>query len=285
MENNGEEAAGADQGAAINRIAMKAPPFWSEEPELWFAQIEEQFVLGGITQDATKYAYVLSQLEAKYAKKVKDIVANPPARKKHLALKEALIQRLAALQVQRIKQLLEHEELGDRKPSQFLRHLQTLAGATVPDELLRTLWLGRLPTHMQVILATRTEDRLSEVAVQTDRIHEVTGTTVTTVAAASTEKNEAPKSLKAQVRELTEQVAMLTTNLTKWKKQERSRSRSRNETKDKICYYHRQFGAEAKKCSQPCEFKPENREGSKRQQPYTRPPVHDRSYLKKEVTH
>ena len=188
MENNGDggEEAAAGQAAAVNRIAMKAPPFWSEEPELWFAQIEGQFVLGGITQDSTKYAYVLSQLEAKYAKEVKDVVANPPAREKYAALKGALIQRLAASQVQRIRRLLEHEELGDRKPSQFLRHLQTLAGATVPDELIRTLWLGRLPSQMQVILATRTEDRLSEVADQADRIHEVTSTTVTTVAAAST---------------------------------------------------------------------------------------------------
>lgn len=65
--------------------------------------------------------------------------------------------------------MLEHEELRDRKPSKFLRHLNTLAGTTVP----KTLWLGQLPTHMQAILATHTEDRLEEVAEQADRIHEI----------------------------------------------------------------------------------------------------------------
>jgi predicted unusual protein kinase regulating ubiquinone biosynthesis (AarF/ABC1/UbiB family) len=267
MENNGEEgAAGADQGMAINRIAMKAPPFWSEEPELWFAQIEGQFTLGGITQDSTKYAYVLSQLEAKYAREIKDIVSNPPARDKYPALKQALIQRLAASQNQRIRQLLEHEELGDRKPSQFLRHLQTLAGTTVSDELLRTLWLGRLPAQMQVILATRTEDRLTEVANQADRIHEVTSTTVTTVAAASTTAENSPKSLETQIAELAKQVATLTTKITRFKNTERSRSRSRSRsrTRDKTCYYHRRFGSEAKKCSKPCDFKKEkNEEGDR----------------------
>ncbi|XP_011687462.1 PREDICTED: uncharacterized protein LOC105449777 [Wasmannia auropunctata] len=248
----------------IGRIAIKSPPFWPEEPDIWFNQIESQFVLGGVTQDSTKYAYVLSQLEAKYAKEVKDVVTNPPERGKYQALKNALIQRLCASQEQRIRQLLEHEEIGDRKPSQFLRHLQTLAGAVVSDQLLRTLWLGRLPTQMQVILATRSEDRLEDVAEQADKIHEVSGKAV--VAAAST--STATKSLEMQVQELAKQIAALTTKFSKKKRWERSRSRSRNryegQRKQKeICYYHRRFKAEAKKCTKPCNFKSENEEGSR----------------------
>jgi len=45
-----------DKQALVNRVAIKIPPFWADEPELWFAQLEGQFALGGITQDATKYA-------------------------------------------------------------------------------------------------------------------------------------------------------------------------------------------------------------------------------------
>jgi hypothetical protein len=32
-----------------------------------------------------------------------------------------------------------HEEMGDRKPSQFLRHLKSLA-PEVPDDFLRSIW-------------------------------------------------------------------------------------------------------------------------------------------------
>ncbi|XP_070156747.1 uncharacterized protein [Polyergus mexicanus] len=144
-----------DDSTSVNKIGIRVPPFWPEDAELWFAQLEGTFISCDITDDATRYAYVLSRIEPKQAREIKDIITQPPLKQKYEAIKKALIQRLTASQDQRIKQLLEHEELGDRKPSQFLRHLKTLAGITVSDELLRTLWLGRLPTQMQAILAIR----------------------------------------------------------------------------------------------------------------------------------
>jgi len=95
------------------------------------------------------------------------------AAEKYRTLKRILIQRLTDSQEQQIRQLLEYEEFGDRKPSQFLRRLSTLAGSIVPTELIRTLWLRRLPAQMQAILATRKEDRLEAVADQADRIYEI----------------------------------------------------------------------------------------------------------------
>ncbi|XP_071653218.1 uncharacterized protein [Temnothorax longispinosus] len=122
----------------INRVGLRMPPFWPEEPELWFAQLESQFIICGITQDTTRYAYALSQIDTRYAKEIKDIVTSPPAEHRYKTLKKTLIQRLSTSQEQRTRQLLEREELGDRKPSQFLRHLKGLAGTAVPDSLLRT---------------------------------------------------------------------------------------------------------------------------------------------------
>ncbi|XP_011858693.1 PREDICTED: uncharacterized protein LOC105556220 [Vollenhovia emeryi] len=243
----------------ISRVGLRMPPFWPEEPELWFAQLESQFIISGISQDATKYAHALSQIDAKFAREIKDVVTAPPAEDKYGSLKRALTQRLSASQEQRTRQLLEHEELGDRKPSQFLRHLQGLAGNTVPDSLLRTLWLGRLPAQMQVILATRQGDRLDEVAEQADRIYEVNYRAV--VAAVKTVEPNS-KSLEEKVDELAKQVAALTTQLARSRKRERehsrtrSRSHSRNKDRNKDhCYYHQRFKEKAKKCEQPCSYK------------------------------
>ncbi|XP_025267510.1 uncharacterized protein LOC112639004 [Camponotus floridanus] len=253
----------------IGRLAIKAPPFWPEEPELWFAQLEGQFALGGITQDATKYLYVIAHIETKYAREVRDIITQLPEAGKYKAIKKALIQRLTITHEQRTRQLLEHEELGDRKPSQFLRHLRTLAGSNVPEQLLRTLWIGRLPSQMQVILTTRTEDRLEEVAEQADRIAEVTSRSVAATTNSTTEK----QTLEDQIKKLTEQIAKLNnrqfyrskSRSKNWSPRRRSQSRSQsrtNQENEEICYYHRRFGSKANKCQQPCKFKKENEEES-----------------------
>ena len=129
----------------LNRVGIRVPPFWPEKPAVWFAQLEGQFALANVTQDATKFYYVISHLENKYATKVEDVITDPPPTGRYDRIKEELIRRLSLSEEQRVRQLLMHEEMGDRRPTQFLRHLRTLAGPSVPTDFLRTLWTNRLP--------------------------------------------------------------------------------------------------------------------------------------------
>ncbi|XP_011859712.1 PREDICTED: uncharacterized protein LOC105557151 [Vollenhovia emeryi] len=182
----------------------------------------KQFTLSGITQDHTKYSYAIAYLNSPQIKEIKDVVTRPPADNKYDAVKRALISRMSVSQEQRTRQLLELEDIGDRKPSQFLRHFRTLAGENVPDALLRSLWLGRLPSQMQMVLATRTEDPLDQVAEQADRIHEMTNkTVVASTTAVSTKGSPDKKSLEAQMQALTKQVATLTTQLSRGRAKEK----------------------------------------------------------------
>jgi len=271
-----------DEDTRISKIAVRIPPFWPEEPELWFMQLEGQFALCGITDDEARYAHVLSKIEPKQAREIKDIITRPPVADKYKTLKRVLIQRLTDSQEQRIRQLLEREELGDRKPSQFLRHLSTLAGSAVPTELIRTLWLGRLPAQIQAILATRTEDRLEDVADQADRIHEIgTKAVVASTSPSATQTQNQPSTsqtttethiamLAKQVAALTMQVSKLTNEINQEKVRGRTRSRSRSQRRFRhrsrtpkgngVCYYHRRFGQEAERCTQPCTFKKKENE-------------------------
>lgn len=57
----------------VSKVGVKAPPFWLEEPELWFAQLEGQFAVSGIIRDETRYAHALTYIDTKVAKEVKDI--------------------------------------------------------------------------------------------------------------------------------------------------------------------------------------------------------------------
>jgi hypothetical protein len=128
--------------------------------------------LSAITSERTKFKYVISQLDHRQATEVEDITC-PPERELYKTLKSELVRRLSTSREQRARQLLMHEEMGDRKPSQFLRHLKNLA-PEVPDDLFRSIWSSRLPPHIQAILAGQSEDDLNSASKLADRISEVT---------------------------------------------------------------------------------------------------------------
>lgn len=178
----------AHSSAAVQRVSVKLPPFWKQNPSLWFAQAEAQFSIANITLELTKYSHVVSQLDEHFALEVEDILTNTPENNPYSTLKNELIKRLSLSQEQRIKQILVDEELGDRKPSQFLRHLRSLAGnGPVKDDLLRTIWCQRLPTYVQAILQTQSESvTLNNLANIADKVIEVQPASVPVVNAVST---------------------------------------------------------------------------------------------------
>lgn len=68
-----------DDSATVRKVAVRLPVFWPEEPELWFAQLEGQFTICGITDDDTRYAYVLSRIEPQQAREIRDVIKKPPS--------------------------------------------------------------------------------------------------------------------------------------------------------------------------------------------------------------
>jgi len=62
-------------------------------------------------------------------------------------------------------------------PSHFLRRLCNLAGDMANEELLRTVWLDRLPASLRVQLADRTDHHLDRLADVADLIMDATQAT------------------------------------------------------------------------------------------------------------
>ncbi|XP_037280319.1 uncharacterized protein LOC119173621 [Rhipicephalus microplus] len=170
LATSGASVAAAATNTGAFRVAVKLAPFWAEAPDVWFAQVEAQFSTARITQDRTCYDYVVAHLDSRYAAEVRDILANSPADDRYLHLKRELIRRLSPSQDEKVRNLLQHEELGDRKPSQLLRYMRDLLGSTpVDDCLLHIIWLQRLPPHAQAILQAQPNlplDQLSRIADQ-----------------------------------------------------------------------------------------------------------------------
>jgi hypothetical protein len=86
-------------------------------------------------------------------------------------LKIELVNRLYPSRHQPAHQLFTLEEMCDCKPSQFLRHLRSLA-PDIPDYLLCILWTSQLPANIQSTLAGKFEVGLDAAALCANRITE-----------------------------------------------------------------------------------------------------------------
>ncbi|KAH7966297.1 hypothetical protein HPB49_015099 [Dermacentor silvarum] len=92
---SGPTTPAATTNTDVCRVDVKLPPFWAESPEVWFTQVEAQFSLARITQDRTRYDYVVAHLDSRYAAELRDVLASPPADDCYLHLKRELIRRLS----------------------------------------------------------------------------------------------------------------------------------------------------------------------------------------------
>lgn len=154
----------------IGKLSIKLPPFWSEKPEIWFAQVEAQFELSYITKEQTKFNYLLANLEQNVVENIWDLVGDKSSRKYSIA-KERLLSIFKTSEDRKINNLISELELGDLKPSQLLRKMRGLAGDNFSEKILKTLWMNKLPNYLQNILIVSDEeiDKLSEIA---DRIRD-----------------------------------------------------------------------------------------------------------------
>ncbi|GBM23055.1 hypothetical protein AVEN_94471-1, partial [Araneus ventricosus] len=86
---------------------------------------------------------------------VSDLVLNPPQTDSYnsLKIKTRLIAQNADSESVRSKKLLSGMELGYKRPSTLLYAMKSLASDGISPELLKGLWMQRLPIQIQQILS------------------------------------------------------------------------------------------------------------------------------------
>ena len=216
------------------------------------------------------HTHVIGSLQPEVSQEVCDLLINPPAENPYTQLKSELVKRTSA-----------SEQLGDRKPTQLQHQMQQLLGKSqLESSIMTELFLQRLPTNAQLILAsskntldTENLTKLADKLLQVAPTHS-TPPTLSTVAPLLVPQPD--QSTKLQ--ELRERLSQLTTTINNFSlnflpsrhpRRTRSRSNTRrhasptnhkvhdrpNQEQDPpppVCWYHTKFGPSAKKCSQPC---------------------------------
>ena len=160
-----------------------------------------------------------------------------------------------------------HEEMDDRRPTQFLRHLRTLTGPSVTSDVLRTLWTNRLPPNIQASIATQAQFSLDDVAQLADKIAKVTPPPCVAHVSSS---GEDICTLTARIDELARQVAAVSTSPSCPHSPSQTRRHARRSSRPAgrspapgICWYHRPFKERAKRCTAPCTWQQGSTEDSR----------------------
>lgn len=251
----------------IARVSVKNVPFLAEQPDLYFIQIEAQFRTAGVSVDQTKFDIAISLFDPKHLSKISDFLRDPPTEGKYDAFKARILHEFTDSDQKKLRKLIEGIELGDDKPSQLLKKMKDLAGNSLTDDAIKTLFVQRLPETVRGIISIA-EGNSTVWAKQADKMMETAQfSTISTISAKPniSEVNES-NPMRLEIAALRKRIAELETtsgqnnNRNRYnnngRQRGRSRSNARKDTKNnnKVCYYHIKFGEKARKCAEPCCF-------------------------------
>lgn len=237
------------QDREVSRVSVKPVPFLKDEPDLYFIQLEAQFRNAKITVDQTKYDHAISQFDPKHLQMVTDLLRAPPDTDKYDTFKQRILKEFSDSQQSKLNRLIQEIRLGDDKPSQLLKRMKDLAGNSITDDALKSLWLQRLPESIRAVISIGDGDS-TQWAKQADKMMEVTN--LPSISAVSNPLQDEIAALRKEIAELKTHRGRSMSRSDGDK--ERPRARSKSKQKYPFCFYHLRFGSKARKCNEPCEF-------------------------------
>jgi hypothetical protein len=205
-------------------VSLKLPTFWTSQPRAWFIQAEAQFNLRSISNDKTKYSYLVAALDQRTAERLIDILENAPEEDKYNGLKDRLLNTFALTRQQRASRLLSISGLGDRRPSELMDEMLALLGDHKPCLLFEELFRQQLPADVRMTMANADFSDPRAAAQLADQLW-----------------LSRPQPFAAAV-DSTEEQDVAAVHQT-------DRDQRRH---SKACYFHRRFGAKARQCTPPC---------------------------------
>lgn len=244
---------------------LKIPPFWRENSSLWFIQLEAVFSESRITSDLSKFNYVVMHLDQSTLSFVADIVQDPPQHDKYKVIKNRIIKEFSDSNETKFSKLMQQKCISQEKPSVFLREIRHLAGKQFPEDYLRMYFLERLPRHIRHALLINGGHDLSGLADLGDKIWEADKLQVDALKTFPPDFGERVNCEKRpsadEWQEMVKEIECLKRQVNGTRREPYSRynnnsntSKSESTYYSNVCFYHRRFGRNARKCEAPCKY-------------------------------
>lgn len=273
------------------------PKFEEADPEIWFEVADTIFIANNITSERGKFSALLEKISTDQFRTIRDInnSTDPEVQNSAYTLaKKKLILVLGESKEKKLDKLLAASDIPrNTKPSIILQYLRDRAGHSQCDDIVKRIWLSKLPQQINVILAADKDTSLDTLAKNADNMYEVLSQTppvshsevfeAHTSSATNSAILTAIQSLAAEVASL----KIENNTFAKKLKTHRSRSKGRSNNSDSdsdseersrhrlksrftkkrfsrrppplfngLCWYHHTFGDQAFKCaSKNCNMK------------------------------
>ena len=228
----------------LNTVSVKVPAFWPESAEAWFIQVEAQFALKGVTTSSTKFYYCVSAFNQDTANQVLDLIKSPPAVGPYEALKNRLLKLFALDDYQRYEAISNLPLSGDMKPSRLMSNMLALLPAGhEPCFFLKGAFLKRLPADIRAHLIRDDFSDPIAFALKADEIYQ-SRVASNPVYAVSSSPEDSVNAVRSSGSSRPRRSATPHTG-------NRQDNRSQSPT---MCYYHRTWASQAKKCRAPCSW-------------------------------
>lgn len=155
------------------------------------------------------------------------------------------------------------------KPSQLFNEMRRVAGNSLGEAVLLDLWASRLPPHAQAAVIASRGDAADKTTIADAIVESMGLRNINSVALQVPKTSTAPeKPAQITIEDLQREIAQLSSKFekaftTRGGFRGRSLSRSRNKQTfsrrektpaDEVCWYHRVFGNDARRCRKPCYF-------------------------------
>lgn len=77
----------------ISAISMKLPPLWGKDIGMWLHVVESQFITRRISQELTKFHYVVAALTPDLVSRLRPVIFKPPDANPYETLKAAILKQ------------------------------------------------------------------------------------------------------------------------------------------------------------------------------------------------
>lgn len=253
-------AARAVPAAAVAQF--KLPTFSVLDAPTWFRRAEVQFRLKRLTSATIQADHVLASLPDDLFPRISEwLLSKGDGAIEYCDLKNFLLQRFTPSPASRVSQLLHlsKQPLGDQRPSEALLEMKALArlppaadGSERKLDLLRALWLLRLPESIRAVIPNAEEMDEDSLQQMADRLLDAQ-------AAVGRHINAVPSATATQSRD--DDIATLNVAPVRSRQPPRQHLGTRPHPRqqqprerfiDGLCYFHARFGPDARNCKVGC---------------------------------